>query len=813
MELKRLGYPYPCIPPEDRGELLPLRNICSVAPAEDPADAFYTGNGSHRIDVTGHPCRDGLTANMELLQEPKWRETPRPPDLRPYLKDIRKALLEGKPEIADRLLEKAQREAGHGRYMDLDAPISYPIESLRTHEAFRLAFLRPEAAGTRDYLRWLDLRSGLVTTRWTDERGAFANEYLCVWEGDFIAARLTAPEGAGELEVRIRFPGGPGPFGRVSLAGSVSRFWRSPDFITAAFQYDPALCDARGFILLFRFLPLGGETELTEEGVRLRGGRGLLVMAKAIRVEEGFCFDCAEAAARAFRAVTPDFEGWVKANRARLGERMDRSVLRLGRDEERFLSGEELLRDCRDRGEHYGVLMEKLYDLGRFYQIIDTGLLPPMWGQHNINTNLQVCAGNATGLFEEMDVYFRYYETKFEDFRTNARLLFNARGLLASVHCDYDSGLMYHTSRTYPHYCWTGCLGWVYNEFWGYWLATGDRGFLRERVVPALKEIALFFEDYACDRDENGKVIFYPSFSPENPTPNPDYATVTGRDRHPTRINSVMDIAICREVLTNLIEACRTLGAEEENLPRWQRQLEDLPTLLTDEEGGLKEWAWPDMEENYNHRHVSHHYDVWPGRAVTPETEPEVAEAVRISNRKRGQQDDSAHGIIHRAFTAIRLKDLEELEQNMSQLLEHGFVRRNLSTAHFPYRGQFPDLQGAMPALLLEMCVFSAPGKVEFLPALPAQLPKGKLEGLWLYTWTKLDSLEWDEEGLRASLTPLRDQTLTLSCRRPPASCRVGGAPVPKEGGKLTLPVRAGETLRLELRFREDTRYERRNIR
>ena len=150
-----------------------------------------------------------------------------------------------------------------------------------------------------------------------------------------------------------------------------------------------------------------------------------------------------------------------------------------------------------------------------------------MMGQHNINTNLQVCAGNNTGLFDEMDVYFRYYETKFDDFRTNAKLLFGARGLLASVHCDPDSGLYYHFSRTYPHYCWTGCLGWVYNELWGYYLVTGDKEFLRTRLIPAYKEMALFFEDYACDRGPDGKVIFYPSFSPEDPTPNPGYETVT----------------------------------------------------------------------------------------------------------------------------------------------------------------------------------------------------------------------------------------------------------------------------------------------
>ena len=83
MELKRLSYPYPYIPVSERAALLPLRSVCSIAPAEDPADALYTGNGSHRIDVTGQPYRDSLTANMELLQEPKWKETPQPPDLRP----------------------------------------------------------------------------------------------------------------------------------------------------------------------------------------------------------------------------------------------------------------------------------------------------------------------------------------------------------------------------------------------------------------------------------------------------------------------------------------------------------------------------------------------------------------------------------------------------------------------------------------------------------------------------------------------------------------------------------------------------------
>ncbi len=125
-------------------------------------------------------------------------------------------------------------------------------------------------------------------------------------------------------------------------------------------------------------------------------------------------------------------------------------------------------------------------------------------------------------------------------------------------------------------------------------------------------------------------------------------------------------------------------------------------------------------------------------------------------------------------------------------------MRRTLSTAHFPYRGWFPDLQGAMPALLLEMCVFSAPGTVELLPLLPDALRRGVLEGVWLYTWLKLERLTWDEQGLEARLQPLRDQTLTLRLRRPVQALRINGREISLEGDRVTLTLKVGETVSVQ---------------
>lgn len=785
MQLIKQQYKYKYLSIDQRRSFLPKKNVCSIAPANEPSDYMLSGNGSHRVDVAGRPYDEEIIVTQEKLYEPLWDKTPMPADLRPYISDIRKYVLEGKPELADELITKAQREAGFDKYMKLDANIVYPTGAPQVHKAFSFNLLQKENGETTDYLRWTDLHTGKISTVWKNADGDFSYETLPAYDGDLVAVRIKAPKDKLNLELQIKLPGGPNMFGVPTMVGASHILEKTEELFTLSWAYNPEN-GKKGYVGLIRFVPEGGKLTVNEQGISISEGTSLVVLCKAVKIENNFEFGCEKKLAESFMAATPEFDALENSNRAVLGEKMMRSSLSVGAKDDYLLSGEELLERCHNVEELYPMMMDKLYDCGRFYQIIDTGELPPSWGQHNINTNLQVCAGNNTGLFDEMDVYFKFYESKFDDFRTNAKLLFNARGLLASVHCDYDSGLFYHFSKTYPHYCWTGCLGWIYNEFWGYYLCTGNQEFLKTRVVPALKEIALFFEDYACERDSFGKSVFVPSFSPEDPTPNPDYMTVTCKDIHPTRINSVMDVAICREVLNNLIEACETLDIEKESIPHWRKQLEELPVYMTDEEGALKEWAWDTIEENYNHRHVSHHYDLWPGRAVTLESEPEVAEAIRISNRKRGQQDDSAHGIIHRAFCAIRLKDQQEMRQNMGQLINHGFVRRNLTTAHFPYRGQFPDLQGAMPALLLEMCVQSRPGVIDFLPTLPECFKEGSIEGIWLYTWAKLERMEWKEGKLSAILKSNKAQDLSLRIDKNDAVFAINGEKLMSENGRLS---------------------------
>ena len=81
-------------------------------------------------------------------------------------------------------------------------------------------------------------------------------------------------------------------------------------------------------------------------------------------------------------------------------------------------------------------------------------------------------------------------------------------------------GVAYYYSSTagiggfWPY--WISAGGLAYRPFWDHYLATGDVGFLRNRVVPGLKELALFYEDYLSATDKDGNYIFAPSISPEN---------------------------------------------------------------------------------------------------------------------------------------------------------------------------------------------------------------------------------------------------------------------------------------------------------
>ena len=84
---------------------------------------------------------------------------------------------------------------------------------------------------------------------------------------------------------------------------------------------------------------------------------------------------------------------------------------------------------------------------------------------------------------------------------------------------------------------------------------------------------------------------------------------------------------------------------------------------------------------------------------------------------------------------------------------------------------------------------------------MPEEFKTGELRGIWLYTWAKLGSLRWDEDGFTADVTSDRDQTLTLRIRRPVKSFTVNGEALTLDGDHVDVEFRKGEKMEITARF------------
>jgi alpha-L-fucosidase 2 len=476
-----------------------------------------------------------------------------------------------------------------------------------------------------------------------------------------------------------------------------------------------------------------------------------------------------EATRQALEQLTPDYPALLERARKVQSEMLNRVTVDFGGASKYAMSCEEVLSDQRSSPGYSGVFLEKLFDMCRYWFILTSGKYCSMSAEINANINLQLAPMTLGDHREGEEAYFNWMESLFPDFRTNAKNIFGMRGAhyaLApskewGVETMFDHAGSTATGEVWPHPYWLAGGPWCARFFWDHYLVTGDMDFLRNHVVPAYKDLAVFYEDFLTVTNKDGNYIFVPSFSPENNPGNLNPSCMMA-------INASMDITVCREVLANLVEACELLGIEGDGVPKWKAMLAKLPPYLLEPDGALKEWSWPTLAERYVQRHISHLYGAWPGDEVDPDRTPQLAKAVVIANRHRVPERLAGHGVCHRALVGARLKDSYMVDSELRQLIETGWVAPTLRCSHDPYAGMgAPDAQGGIPTIMMEMLAYSRPGVIEVLPALPPSLVKGSMNGMRLRTFARLDKLAWDMDARTVDLTvtSVRKQDVALVAR------------------------------------------------
>lgn len=231
-------------------------------------------------------------------------------------------------------------------------------------------------------------------------------------------------------------------------------------------------------------------------------------------------------------------------------------------------------------------------------------------------------------------------------------------------------------------------------------------------------------------------------------------------------MNATMDIAAARHALRAAADR-----APARDAARLRALADRLPEYRVNDDGALAEWAWPGLRDRYDHRHLSHLYPVWPLDEINPYDTPALAAAARRALELRGTENDSAHGHLHHGLIAARLGDAGRTGAALARVLTGDHFHDSLMSAHYPARDVYnADAAHALPALLVEALVQSAPGRLVLLPAPPDRCPRGKLTGVRTRFGARLD-LTWSPGSYRAVLRPDRDADIDL--RSPTGTTRL----------------------------------------
>ncbi|MEU9208371.1 glycoside hydrolase N-terminal domain-containing protein [Streptomyces sp. NPDC048415] len=731
----------------DRALTAPVHGTWEPLPAARWEDAFLSGNGTHGATVFGDPNSDRVIVTQHSLIRPNGSQGARPPALADRLGDVQDRLLAGETSAGEDFTD--------GRPLLWVQPF---------HPAFQVRLRRP-AAEWRSYRREVDFTTGVVSA----ECGGWRSEVFVSRADDVVAQYVTESDLTVDVTLDHRLPGAP----RDLTVGHSAVLTADGALLVLRARYPDSERAYTGVTLVVT----GGRTRTTLPGVRIAGARSLLLLTR-VRRHTGELDAPAEA--RALRALLPpadhDSDAGERAYTHLLARHTAlhrpaylRASLDLRADgTERGLPGSELV--CRPKST---ALLERLFAAGRYHLLSAAGTLPPrltgLWTGDwdtawsgafttDANLNLQTASAAAAGLPEVTEAHAALVHGQLPHWRDNARAVFGARGVVAPAHTDGESGHIYHLSREYPLHVWTAGADWLLKP-----LVDHDetRGARDPRLAAALAEVAYFYEDFLTRTDDNGHLVVVPSYSPENRPANASWVT----------LNAAMDLSAARHALRTAADYHPGPDAE-----RWRALADRLPPHRVNADGSLAEWAWPGLEDTYDHRHLSHLYGVWPLDEINPYDTPELASAAHRALELRGAENDSAHGHLHHALVAARLRDAERVAAALDNVLAGDFFHISLMSGHYPNRHVYnADAAHTLPAVLIEMLIQSTPQRLVLLAAVPAAYPSGELRGIRTRFGAEVD-LTWSPEERTAVIRPTRTLQIDLrtSSGARPLSLRAG---------------------------------------
>lgn len=368
----------------------------------------------------------------------------------------------------------------------------------------------------------------------------------------------------------------------------------------------------------------------------------------------------------------------------------------------------------------------------------------PPWSSNftiNINTQMNYWLAEQTNLSEMHRPLLDWIKDLSKTGSVTANEYYKAKGWVAHHNSDIWGlsnavGDVGDGEPTWANWYMGGT--WLCQHLWEHYSFTGDKEYLRTKAYPVMKEAALFCFDWLIEKE--GYLVTAPSTSPENEFKinGKNYAVTTA---------ATMDMSICWDLFTNLIEATKVLNIDDQFRKELIDKRAKLFPLRIGSKGQLLEWSKEYEESTPHQRHASHMFGLHPGNQISAINTPDFAAACKKSLELRGDEGTGWSKAWKINFWA-RLRDGNHAYKMIRDILNYtektgggsvGGVYANLFDAHPPFQidGNFGATSGMTEMVLQSQELYSddeQPNKdfyvIDILPALPDTWVNGAVKGL-----------------------------------------------------------------------------------